>query len=269
MLNTYEMVVAAFSVTDKANQIRFFEETFLVANVSPEVVFGIFFLNLSTANIEFLDRNLRWRTYTTEESLPATRCVELVGKEEFTAAVLDPEYEIFVIHVASLNLVLGIYTDRKTQIASLLTKEVKILDKYLDFTDFFLEEKALVLPEHTELNKHAIDLENGKQPPYGPIYSLNLMELETLKTYIKTYLKTGFICSSESPAGALILFDKKPDSSLRLDVDYRGLNNLMIKNLYPLPLIVESLERLGRAKRFTQLDLTSTYYQMRIKENDE
>ena len=95
------------------------------------------------------------------------------------------------------------------------------------------------------------------------------MEVETLKTYIETHLKTGFIRPSKSPAGAPILFDKKPDGSLRLCVDYRGLNNLTIKNRYPLPLIGESLDRLGRAKRFTQLDLTSAYHRMRIREGDE
>ena len=47
------MVVTAFSVVDKANQVRFFEETFLVANISPEIVFGIFFFTLSGANINF------------------------------------------------------------------------------------------------------------------------------------------------------------------------------------------------------------------------
>ncbi len=120
------------------------------------------------------------------------------------------------------------------------------------------------LPENTGLNEHAIELVEGKQPPYGPIYALSPVELETLKTYIETHLKTGFIRPSKSPAGAPILFDKKPDGSLRLCVDYRGLNNLMIKNRYPLPLIGESLDRLGQAERFTQLDLTSAYHQMRI-----
>ena len=54
MLDTNGMVVAAFSVEDKANRLRFFEETFLIANVSPEVVFGMPFLILSGANIDFL-----------------------------------------------------------------------------------------------------------------------------------------------------------------------------------------------------------------------
>ena len=151
----------------------------------------------------------------------------------------------------------------------MLTKEVKILDKYLDFTNFFLEEKALVLPECTKLNKHVIDLEKGKQLPYKPIYSLDPMELETLKTYIKTHLKTVFIWSFKSSASALILFDKKLNGSLRLCVDYWGLNNLTVKNRYPLPLIRESFDRLGWAKKFTQLDLTSAYHWIGIKEGDK
>ena len=108
----------------------------------------------------------------------------------------------------------------------------------------------MVLLERTEFNKHAIDLEDSKQPLYGPIYSLGLVELEILKTYIETNLKTGFIQPSKSPADVRILFDKKADGSFCLCVDYRGLNNLTINNRYPLPLIRVSFDRLGRAKRF-------------------
>ncbi len=119
------------------------------------------------------------------------------------------------------------------------------------------------------MNDHAIELDEGKQPHYDPIYSLGPVELETLKTYIETNLKNRFIRPSKTPASVPILFDRKPDGSPRLCVDYRGLNNLNIKNRYLLPLIGESLERFGRAKRFPQLDLTSPYHRMRIREGDE
>ena len=69
MLDTYGMVIEAFSVEDKANRVRFFEETFLVANVSPEVVLGMPFLTLSGADVDFSGRELRWRTYTNKEVL--------------------------------------------------------------------------------------------------------------------------------------------------------------------------------------------------------
>ena len=58
MLDTYKMVVTAFLVTDKANQLRFFEEIFLVANINPEIVFGILFLTLSGADVDFLGQEL-------------------------------------------------------------------------------------------------------------------------------------------------------------------------------------------------------------------
>ena len=146
---------------------------------------------------------------------------------------------------------MSIHPAREAQIASLIAEEVKIPTEYSDFADVFSEEKALVLPKRTNLNEHAIELKDGKQPPYGPIYSLGRVELETLKTYNETHLKPRFIWPSKSPAGAPILFDKKPDGSLRLCENYRGLNNLTIKNRYSLPLSGESLDRLGRAKQFT------------------
>ena len=132
-----------------------------------------------------------------------------------------------------------------------------------------MEEKASILLEATELNQHAIKLQEGKQLSYRPIYSLGLVELETLKTYIKTNLANVFIWPSKSPTSPLILFVKKRDGNFHLYVDYWGLNNLTIKNQYLLPLIGKSLDRLGWAKKFTQLDLANTYYQMRIKGGDK
>ena len=164
---------------------------------------------------------------------------------------------------------MAIHPAREAQIASLVAEEVQISSKYSDFSDVFSEEKTLVLSVATNLNQHAIKLQKGQQPPYRPIYSLGPVELKTLKTYIETNLANGFIRPLKSPAGAPILFVGKPDGSICLCVDYRGLNILTIKNRYPLPLIGESLDQLGQAKRFTQLDLTSAYHQMRIKEGDK
>ena len=59
VLYTYEIVVATFSVMDKANRVRFLEKTFLMANISPEVVFGILFLILIDMNIDFLNGKLQ------------------------------------------------------------------------------------------------------------------------------------------------------------------------------------------------------------------
>ena len=225
------MVVAAFSVEDKANRVRFFEETFLVANVSPEVVLGMLFLTLSGTDVDFSGQELRWKTSTTKEVFPTTRRVELVGKKEFVAAALDPEHETYVVHVASLSSTplaslgsppLDVHLSRRPQISGLIAEEAftKVPAKYSDFVDVFSPDLAFKLSKNTGINDHAIELVEGQQSPYGPIYSLGPVELETLKAYIETNLANGFIRPSKSPAGAPILFDRKSDGSLRLCVDY-------------------------------------------------
>ncbi len=107
------------------------------------------------------------------------------------------------------------------------------------------------LHKNTSINEYAIKLIKEKQPLYRPIYAFSLVELETLKAYIKTHLKTGFIWPFKSLAGTSIFFDKKLDRSLCLCVNYQGLNNLIIKNWYLLSLISESLDQLSRSKQFT------------------
>ena len=124
----------------------------------------------------------------------------------------------------------------------------KIPTKYFDYADVFLTGLAIKLSENTGINKHAIELIKGKQLPYRLIYALIPVELETLKAYIKTHLKTGFIRPFKSPASVSISFDKKLDNSLHLCINYQDLINLIIKNQYPLPFISESLDQLGRAK---------------------
>ena len=69
----------------------------------------------------------------------------------------------------------------------------KVPPEYADYADVFSFDLAMKLPKNIGINEHAIELQDDKQPPYGPIYSPGPVELETLKTYIKTHLKTGFI----------------------------------------------------------------------------
>ena len=126
------------------------------------MIFGISILNLSNVNVQFAQGELTWRSYTPAKALLTTKRVELINKKDFAKAALDEKFETFVIHMASFNLAPGIHPDREAQIVSLLIEEVKIPDEYSDFTNVFLEEKALVLPERTELNEHTINLEDGK-----------------------------------------------------------------------------------------------------------
>lgn len=124
------------------------------------------------------------------------------------------------------------------------------------------------LPPHRSYD-HAIDLLPGKEPPYGPLYSMTREENEELRRELHTQLSKGFIRASRSPAASPVLFVKKPGGGLRFCVDYRGLNEMTVKNRYPLPLITETLARLSSAKVFTKLDIISAFNRLRIKEGDE
>ena len=134
-----------------------------------------------------------------------------------------------------------VHAQKQAQVRALIFNEAstEVLVEYSNYRDIFSAENAAELSKNTGMNEYAIKLEEGKQPPFRPVYSPGLVELEMLKTYIKINLANGFIWSSKSPAGALILFDWKPDRTFRLCMDYRGLNTITIKNRYPLPLMKE------------------------------
>ncbi|KAK5918764.1 hypothetical protein CgunFtcFv8_003499 [Champsocephalus gunnari] len=76
-----------------------------------------------------------------------------------------------------------------------------------------------------------------------------------MKDYIDTSLKAGLVRPSSSPAGAGFFFVKKKYGSLRPCIDYSPLNDIMVKNRYPLPLIDSAFDLLQNAKVFTKLDL--------------
>jgi hypothetical protein len=139
---------------------------------------------------------------------------------------------------------------------------------YNEYSEVFSEKEAATLPP--ENVNHEINLQPGaKGPPYGPLYPCSAKELEHLRTYLEEMQQKGWIRESTSPAGALILFAKKSDGSLRVCVDYRGLNEITIKNRYPLPRIDEMLDRLTGSKWFTKIDLRDAYHRIRIKRGDE
>ena len=188
MLNTFGMIVTAFLMTNKANRVRYFKETFLVANISLEVVLEMSFLSLSDTDVDFSGWKLRWRTYTTKEALLTIRHIELVGKKEFAAAALDSESETFIVHIASLSsnalpnsfpLKLNIHLSCKSQVSGLIAEKAltKVSTEYLDFADVFSPDLASEFLEYIGINDHVIELVNGHQPPYEPIYSLGAVEL--------------------------------------------------------------------------------------------
>lgn len=151
-----------------------------------------------------------------------------------------------MVYVTSLNSVASlssflsnIHPFHRSSIASLIVKEIstKVCNKYVDFPNIFSSDLTSELSEHTEINNYTIDLVNSQQLHYKPLYSLKPVELETLKVYIETNPANRFIKLSMLLTSIFILFVQKSNRSLWLDINYRSLNNLTIKNWYPLLLI--------------------------------
>lgn len=139
----------------------------------------------------------------------------MIERKEFVATALNLADEAFIVNVAFFSSDANIRLFYRPQIASLKADEAPtdISSKYVKFIDVFSSNLAAKLPKYTKINNHAIDLIEAKQSPYGSIYSLELVELETLKTHIKTNLVNGFIKLFKSPAVTSIFFDQNPDSS--------------------------------------------------------
>jgi hypothetical protein len=93
-------------------------------------------------------------------------------------------------------------------------------------------------------------------------------ELAELKKQLRELQQSGFIRPSSSPWGAPVPFVEKKDKSLRMCVDYHSLNEVTIKNKYPLPRIDDLFDQLKGAKYFSKVDLRSGYHQLKIRESD-
>jgi len=116
---------------------------------------------------------------------------------------------------------------------------------------------------------YAIDLREGFVPKKGKIYPLSRVEREEVQEFVKDQLRKGYIRPSKSPQTSLVFFVPKKDRKKRMVQDYRYLNSWTIKNNYPLPLILDLIDSIGKKKVFTKMDLQWGYNNVRIKEGDE
>ncbi|KAL2240154.1 UNVERIFIED_CONTAM: RNA-directed DNA polymerase [Sesamum indicum] len=137
-----------------------------------------------------------------------------------------------------------------------------------EFEDVMPDELPRKLPLKMAVD-HEIELVPGTKPPARVPYRMSQPELVKLRKQLKDMLESGIIKPVKSPYRASVLFQKKADDSLSMCCDYLALNNITVKNKYPIPLVGDYFDRLSRAKYFMKIDLRSGYWQVRIKEGDE
>ena len=110
------------------------------------------------------------------------------------------------------------------------------------------------LPERRPWD-HGIELTPGSTLVNCKVYPLNGPEQKALDAFLEENLHTGRIRPSKSPMASPFFFIKKKDGSLRPVQDYRKLNEMTVKNRYPLPLIQELIDKLKQSRYFTKMDV--------------
>ncbi|KAK1643105.1 hypothetical protein QYE76_060910 [Lolium multiflorum] len=147
-------------------------------------------------------------------------------------------------------------------------KEVRIEDIPVvnEFQDVFPKELPGMPPDR-EI-EFTIDLIPGTAPIAQPPYKMGPKELVELKAQIDELEQKGFIQESVSPWGTPVIFVDKRDGGKRMCGDYRNLNNVTIKNKYPLPRIQDLFDQVQGAGVFSKIDLRSGYHQIKIKKED-
>ncbi|GBG87099.1 hypothetical protein CBR_g44555 [Chara braunii] len=117
--------------------------------------------------------------------------------------------------------------------------------------------------------EHSIQLVPDYRVHHQAPYRLSISEATKLKRQLEELLRLGFIKPSNSPWGAPVLFARKADGTLRLCIDYRGLNRYTVKNSYPMSRADELFDRLAGNRFFTKIDLRSGYHQIRVAAEDQ
>jgi hypothetical protein len=143
----------------------------------------------------------------------------------------------------------------------------EISSEYLKFSDVFFENEVRQFSKH-ESHDRVIKMKKDSSMS-DLIYNFSFIELKILKSYIEDNLIKNFIISSVSFSSVLILFITKKDDELRLCVNYRNLNIVIIKNKYLLSLIQKLFDILQRIIRFIKIDIRDVFNTLRIRVDDE
>jgi len=135
-----------------------------------------------------------------------------------------------------------------------------------EFPDVFPDDLPGMPPDRDF--EFVIDLLPGTAPISKRPYRMDIKDLKELKKQIEELLAKGFIRPSSSPWGAPVIFVDKKDGTRRMCIDYRALNDVTIKNKYPLPRIEDLFDMLRGAIIFSKIDLRSGYHQIKIRKGD-
>jgi hypothetical protein len=165
-----------------------------------------------------------------------------------------------------LSIPVAVPVKPSRQVYAAIILEIQDIPVVCEFPDIFPEDLPGLPPERDV--EFVIELKPGTTPISRRSYRMPPNELAELKTQVQDLLEKGFIRPSSSPWGCPAIFVKKKDQTLRMCMDYRPLNEVTIKNKYPLPRIDILFDQHTGARVFSKIDLRSGYHQIRIRPED-
>jgi len=180
---------------------------------------------------------------------------ESIGRKAAVRLLRKGGHALLVRPTARLNAVATQVSTQDSEVSALLE----------EYSDVFREVPGLPPVRPVD---HTIPLVPGALPVSRPMYRLSPLELDEVKRQVTDLLAKGMVRPSTSPYSSPILFVGKKDGTLRMCIDYRGLNSVTFKNRYPLPRVDDLLDKLRGAACFSSIDLQQGYNQIRIAESD-
>jgi hypothetical protein len=164
-----------------------------------------------------------------------------------------------------LSIPIAVLVKASGQIYMAIVQEIHDIPVVCEFPDVFHEDLPGLPPERDV--EFVFKLKPGTAPISRRSYRMPPNELAELKIQLQDLLEKGFIRPSSSPWGCPAIFVKK-DQTLQMCMDYRHLDEVTIKNKYPLPRINILIDQLTGARVFSKIDLRSGYHQIRIRPED-
>ena len=246
----------------------------IVPNLSNDIILGINFLKVFQPDINWnnetitIDRNkLPENTITnvTDHTTPLMLQSYTIESDSSpnTSSIVRQQRRQQHIHNHHSQIHKSVTTNCNTSTSNTTPTSKYENDMYDTYSDVFAPVPPGLPPERPNFS-YTIDTLPNATPPAKAPYRLSTIHNDELKKQLDTLLVNKWIRPSRSSYAAPVLFTTKKDNTWRMCIDYRDLNNITIKNKYPLPHINQLIDRLSNAKWFSKLDLANGYHQIRV-----
>ena len=250
-----KFTITEMRIGDHAEQI-----TMAMSNVSTHPIFlGYNWLRKHNPQINWKAKTLQFTC--DNEHVPGLLDLEINDKEVKPECLFMIDYEYF--RNLSTDIAIAARELKQTK-----TFEEIVPESYHEYKDVFTKETFNKLPPHRPWD-HTIKLLPRNHKVDCKTYNLTIVKQKELDDLLKENLSIGCIQPFKSQFTSTFFFVKKKDGKLHPVQDYQKLNDIMVKNWYPLLLISELINKLKNAKYYIKLDIWWGYNNIRMKEGDE